>query len=109
MASHDFPGSGDESGPTDDLARERVAGSPANEEGDDGLDTARPPRITRMLEGIEVIEERMGRASGQWLLEIRCECGRRWFEVKEIETARCPRCDTLVRVQVERPPAVRAR
>jgi hypothetical protein len=109
MAGRDRPGSDDEPGPMDALARERAAKKPPSEEGDDSPDTLRLPRITRMPEGIEVIEERMGRASGQWILEVRCECGRRWFELEEIASARCPRCDKLVRVHIERAPAIRAR
>lgn len=108
MAGRDIPGSRNKPKPQDDLARERAANAPLDEEGDDSSDTVPVPRITRMPEGFDVVEERMGRAFGQWVLEIRCECGRRWFEVEEIETARCPRCDTLVRVQVDQPPAVKA-
>ena len=109
MASRDIPGPGHAPEPKDDPARDRAATRATSEQGDDSSDTARLPRITRMPEGIEVTEERMGRAIGQWILEIRCECGRRWFELEEVETARCPRCDTLVRVQVDRPPAMKAR
>jgi len=61
------------------------------------------PRITRPPEGIEVVEGRMGRAIAQWILHMRCECGRRWFEVEEIDTVRCPRCGMLLRVEVEGP------
>jgi hypothetical protein len=79
-------------------------GAPAQahvREDEDSVDTARLPRITRMPEGIEVTEERLGQATAQWILEVRCECGRRWFELQQIDTARCPRCDTLVRVKIE--------
>ena len=61
------------------------------------------PQITRLPEGIEVVEGRMGRAIAQWILHVRCECGRRWFEVEEIDTVRCPRCGLLLRVEVEGP------
>jgi len=64
-------------------------------------DTVRLPKITRMPEGVEVKEESLGRATAQWILEVRCQCGRRWFELQEVVTARCPRCDKLVRVKVE--------
>jgi hypothetical protein len=109
MAGRDCPGSDDKPGPQDALAQERAVARPPSEEVDDSPDTAPLPRITRMPEGIEVVEERMGGAAGQWILEIRCECGRRWFELEEVETVRCPRCDMLVRVHIERPPAIRTR
>ncbi len=62
---------------------------------------APPPRITRMPQGIEVSERRLGRAIGHWVLQVRCECGRRWFEVEAVQTADCPRCGALVIVDVE--------
>lgn len=60
-----------------------------------------PPRITRMPQGIEVSERRLGHAIGHWVLQVRCECGRRWFEVEPVQTADCPRCGALVIVDVE--------
>lgn len=63
--------------------------------------TMRPvPRITRMPEGIEVVEGRIGRATAQWVVQVRCECGRRWFEVEAVRSATCPRCSTLVLVEM---------
>ena len=59
------------------------------------------PRVMRMPEGIEVVERRVGRAIGQWILEVRCECGRRWFEVEAIDTGKCPRCGALVLIRIE--------
>lgn len=59
------------------------------------------PKITRMPEGIEVEERRLGRAIGRWVLQVRCECGRRWFEVDPVQTADCPRCGALVLVDIE--------
>ncbi|HQR24134.1 MAG TPA: hypothetical protein PL152_01650 [Steroidobacteraceae bacterium] len=59
------------------------------------------PRITRMPEGVRVEERRFGRAVAQWILQVRCECGRRWFEVEEIDTAKCPKCGMLVYVDME--------
>jgi hypothetical protein len=59
------------------------------------------PRITRMPEGITVDERRVGRAVAQWILHVRCECGRRWFEVESIDTTTCPRCGVLVYVDVD--------
>ena len=54
-----------------------------------------PPRI-EPPPGIIVEEKEMGRATGQWIVQIRCDCGRRWFDVQMVKTARCPRCDALV-------------
>jgi hypothetical protein len=65
------------------------------------LGTAPLPKITRMPEGIEVTERRLGRAVGHWVLQVRCECGRRWFEVEPVQTADCPRCGALVLVDIE--------
>jgi len=64
--------------------------------------TQRLPRVTRMPEGMTVVEHRVGRAIGQWVLQVRCECGRRWFELREIETSTCPRCRTLVYVDIDK-------
>lgn len=69
---------------------------------DEELDDTSPvPRITRMPEGITVDERRVGRAVAQWILHVRCECGRRWFEVEPIDTTTCPRCGVLVYVDVD--------
>ena len=71
------------------------------EEGDETLGTVPLPKITRMPAGIEVEERRLGRAIGRWVLQVRCECGRRWFEVDPVQTADCPRCGALVLVDIE--------
>ena len=63
-------------------------------------DTSRLPQITSNLDGIEVIEHSAGRAIGQWILQVRCECGRRWFEVEAIDSTMCPRCKRLVYVDL---------
>jgi len=63
--------------------------------------TAPLPTITRMPEGIEVQERRLGHAAGHWVLQVRCECGRRWFEVEPVRTADCPRCGALVFIDIE--------
>lgn len=68
-------------------------------ENDDG-DTVRLPNITRMPQGTKVQGRRIGRAVGHWVLQVRCECGRRWFEVDQVETAECPRCGALVTIEV---------
>jgi len=70
-------------------------------EDDATLGTAPLPKITRMPEGIEVTERRLGHAVGHWVLQVRCECGRRWFEVDPVQTADCPRCGALVLIDVE--------
>jgi hypothetical protein len=64
----------------------------------DDDDTAQLPGITSLPEGIEVIEHEIGRAVGQWILMVRCQCGKRWFELEAIDTATCPRCNKLVYV-----------
>jgi len=66
-------------------------------------DTANLPRITGLPEGIEVVEHRAGVAEGRWILEVRCQCGRRWFEIEAIPAATCPRCGLLVYVNVAAP------
>ena len=73
------------------------------EEGEvrDDEDTARVPVITHMPEGIEVVEHTLGSAVGQWVLQVRCQCGRRWFEVHAIEATTCPRCGVLVYVDIQ--------
>jgi hypothetical protein len=70
---------------------------------DDKGDTASLRTITRMPEGIEVVEQFAGVAEGQWLLQVRCQCGRRWFELAAVPTATCPRCGLLVYVNVAAP------
>jgi len=57
------------------------------------------PRIERLPPSIVVEETEMGRATGQWVVLIRCECGRRWFDLEMVWTARCPRCETMAVVE----------
>ena len=64
-------------------------------------DTARVPVITHLPEGIEVVEHTLGSAVGQWVLQVRCQCGRRWFEVEAIDATTCPRCGLLVYVDIQ--------
>lgn len=73
-----------------------------DEEDEEIGSTQRLPRVTRMPEGMTVVEHRVGRATGQWVLQVRCECGRRWFELREIETSTCPRCRALVYVEIDK-------
>jgi hypothetical protein len=63
-------------------------------------DTARLPKITSLPEGIEVVEHSVCRAVGQWVLMVRCQCGKRWFELEAIDAATCPRCNALVYIDV---------
>jgi hypothetical protein len=70
-------------------------------DGDEEGATSRLPRVTKMPEGIKVEEHRIGRAIAQWVLHVRCECGRRWFEVEAIDTTTCPRCGMFVYVDVD--------
>jgi hypothetical protein len=58
------------------------------------------PRITRLPDGIEVIEQRVGRAIGNWILQVRCQCGRRWFELNPVDATHCPRCGMYVYIDV---------
>jgi len=62
---------------------------------------AQTPNVRRMPEGIEVLERQVGLAAGQWVLRVRCQCGRSWFEVEEVHWATCPRCSLLVRVNID--------
>lgn len=61
----------------------------------------RTPNVRRMPEGMEVVEQRVGVAEAQWVLRVRCQCGRSWFEVEQVHWATCPRCSLLVRVNTE--------
>ena len=68
----------------------------------DDLTLMRPvPRIERMPDGIEVTENPVGHASAQWIVMVRCQCGRRWFEVEFIDTATCPRCGLFLIVELD--------
>jgi len=81
-----------------------VAAGPDPANADDHVLAPAPapvPRITRMPEGVEVREQRLGHAVGHWILQVRCDCGRRWFEVEQVTTARCPRCGVMTLVEVE--------
>lgn len=65
-------------------------------------DSAGPlPKITRLPEGIEVIEQKVGRAVGTWVLQVRCQCGRRWFEAEPVDATYCPRCGMYVYIDVQ--------
>ena len=78
-----------------------AAGGAFARDSDDDGDTAALPQITRLPEGISVVEQRIGQASGQWIFCVRCECGRRWFDTRAVDTAQCPRCGLWVQVKAE--------
>lgn len=59
------------------------------------------PGILKMPEGMKVDERRVGRAVAQWVLHVRCDCGRRWFETEVVDSATCPRCGLLVYVDID--------
>jgi hypothetical protein len=84
-----------------DEARLFRSWSDTGDDDSDVDDTARVPAITSHPEGMEVIEHTVGRAVGQWVLVVRCQCGRRWFEVEAFDTARCPRCGLLVFLDIQ--------
>ena len=42
--------------------------------------------------GIEVHEEEWGTVTVQRLYQMRCECGRSWFELELPKFVRCPAC-----------------
>ncbi len=71
-----------------------------HDQASDPDDTARVPNVVRMPDGYEVVEQRVGRAVGQWVLQVRCQCGRRWFELEAIDATYCPRCGLLVYLDV---------
>jgi hypothetical protein len=70
---------------------------------DDGpvQDDGPVPRITKMPDSVMVEERRVGRAVAQWVVQVRCDCGRRWFEADIVDTATCPRCGVLVYVDMD--------
>jgi hypothetical protein len=85
-----------------------VAGSqpkdqaPADSEHDDVLlQRARMLRGSRMQATMPIEEANFGRAFGQWVMAVRCECGRRWFEVDAVYQAQCPRCGKIVYVECD--------
>ncbi|MFO1407422.1 MAG: hypothetical protein U1F08_07815 [Steroidobacteraceae bacterium] len=59
------------------------------------------PGILKMPEGMKVDERRVGRAVAQWVLHVRCDCGKRWFETDVVDSTTCPRCGLLVYVDMD--------
>ena len=45
--------------------------------------------------GIEVHEEECSAVTVQRLYQVRCECGRSWFELELPKFVRCPACHKL--------------
>jgi hypothetical protein len=45
--------------------------------------------------GTEVREEPTGLVDAQRLYQMRCECGRQWFELEVTQLAKCPACAKL--------------
>ena len=88
-------------GPEQELAQ--GGGARPEDEPGDMDDTARVPNITRMPEGYEVVEHRLVHATAQWVLHVRCQCGRRWFELEAIDATHCPRCGVLVYIDIQEP------
>jgi hypothetical protein len=68
---------------------------------DDPEDTARLPAVTHAPEGVTVVEQHLGHAVGQWIFQVRCDCGRRWFDLKAVDNVQCPRCGLWVHVEVD--------
>jgi hypothetical protein len=81
--------------------RTQTAAEQKRAERGDARDAARVPTAMRMPEGYEVVEHTAGRAVGQWVLQVRCQCGRRWFEIEPIDATHCPRCGLLVHVHIQ--------
>jgi hypothetical protein len=50
---------------------------------------------------VTVVEQPLGHAVGQWIFHVRCECGRRWFDLKALDNVQCPRCGRWVKVEVD--------
>ena len=64
-------------------------------------DSGGVPQITRLPPGMTVVEHAIGRGVAQWVLQVHCECGRRWYELQEVGFAKCPRCELLLRIEVD--------
>ena len=45
--------------------------------------------------GIEVHEEELSTITAQKLYQMRCECGRSWFELELSRLAKCPACSKI--------------
>jgi hypothetical protein len=57
-------------------------------------------RAGEMRNGIEVREEELGLVTAQRVYNMRCECGRAWFEIDLPRLVKCPACTKLCVVVV---------
>lgn len=80
----------------------REAQAHQSQESDSDGATSRPI-VTQLPEGYTVVEQRVGRATAQWLLHVRGECGHRWFEGEALQNTSCPVCGRLVRLDIQPP------
>ena len=53
------------------------------------------PALPETADGIEVSEQELCRVTAQRLYLVRCECGRRWFELEMPALVECPACHRL--------------
>jgi hypothetical protein len=79
----------------------REAQANQGQEGDSAGWSASRPTVTQLPEGYIVVEQRVGRATAQWLLHIRCECGYAWFDSDAKEDKRCPECGRQVYLDIQ--------
>ena len=99
-AADDGRPTGDSAAPVDTGRFLREARAHQSQESDpDG--PVSPTIITQLPEGYTVVEQRVGRATAQWLLHIRCECGHGWFEGEALQNTRCPACGKVVRLEIQ--------
>jgi len=59
-----------------------------------------PLRAPRTAPGIDVREEQLGTVKAQRLYQMRCECGRCWFELELPILVRCPACSKVSAVSL---------
>jgi len=64
-----------------------------------GLPEVEPPP-GHLPAGIEVREERLGVVKAQRVYQMRCECGRAWFELELPSLVQCPACAKLSAVSL---------
>ncbi len=78
----------------------REAQAHQSQESDSDSSSSRPI-VTQMPEGYVVVEQRVGRATAEWLLHVRCGCGHDFFEGEAMESIRCPGCGRMVALDIE--------
>ena len=54
----------------------------------------------QMPTGIEVREEPLGTVKAQHVYQLRCECGRAWFELELPTLVQCPACGKVSAVSL---------